>query len=75
MPTATSNVCRNCRHWELEPEGNGHHHCDFINTIQGERVAESTGCSIIATAHDDSGLCVFLRTGPEFSCPNFTSKI
>ncbi len=70
---AVSNVCQNCSYWVLEPESNVHRHCDFINTIQGERVAATTGCSIIATAHDDSGLCVSLRTGPNFSCPNFSS--
>lgn len=61
----TSSVCKNCRHWR-----NGC--CDFIDTIQGEKVADTTGCSIIATAHDDSGLQVELRTGPDFSCPNFS---
>lgn len=64
-------TCKNCRWWRLEPEGDGHRHCDFIDTIEGERVASTTGCALIATAHDDSGLCAYLRTAPNFSCPNF----
>lgn len=64
---AATRVCKNCRHWDSE--GN----CDFIDTIQGERVADTTGCQIIATVHDDSGLYTELKTGPNFSCPNFAS--
>lgn len=73
MP-ATNHVCQNCRYWVLEPESTEHRHCDFIWTIQGERVAATTGCSIAVTVLDDSGLDVFLRTGPNFSCPNFSDK-
>lgn len=61
-------VCKNCRHWGEMYEGC----CDFIDTISGERVAETTGCEIIATASDDTGLSVQLKTGPNFSCPNFS---
>lgn len=66
------NVCKNCSNWRLEPESGGQRHCYFIDTIQGERVAKTTGCELIATAHDDSGLSAYLRTGPDFSCPNFS---
>ena len=62
-----SSVCKNCSDWK-----NGC--CYFIDTIQGEKVAATTGCTIIATAHDDSGMQVDLRTGPDFSCPNFSKK-
>ena len=58
-------VCSNCRHWD----SNGN--CDFIDSIQGERVANTTGCQIIATVHDDSGLWTVLKTAPNFSCPSF----
>lgn len=61
-----SRVCSNCRHWD----SNGN--CDFIDTIQGERVADTTGCQIIATVHDDSGLWTVLKTAPNFSCPSFS---
>ena len=71
---AAANVCQNCTSWVLEPESTTHRHCDFINTIQGERVAETSGCSIAVEVHDDSGLSVYLRTGPNFSCPNFSAK-
>jgi len=63
-----SRVCKNCRHWRSDRDGI----CDFIDTIQGERVAKTTGCEIIVTVHDDSGLCAELKTGPNFSCPNFS---
>ena len=58
-------VCRNCRHWTSKG------YCDFIDTIQGERVADTTGCQIIATVHDDYGLTTALKTAPNFSCPSF----
>lgn len=61
------NVCRNCRWWDSS--GN----CDFIDTIQGERIADSTGCQIVVHVHDDSGLYTELKTGPNFTCPSFTS--
>nr|WP_192963393.1 hypothetical protein [Pseudomonas fluorescens]CEK42217.1 hypothetical protein PQBR57_0264 [Pseudomonas fluorescens SBW25] len=64
---AASSICRNCRHWD----SNGN--CDFIETIQGERVANTTGCQIIATVHDDSGLWTVLKTAPRYSCPNFSA--
>lgn len=59
-------VCKNCRHWD----SNGN--CDFIDTIQGERVADSTGCQIIATVNDDCGLWTVLKTAPDFGCPNYS---
>lgn len=65
LAQASIAVCQNCCHWKSGC-------CDFIDTIPGERVARTTGCEIIATAHDDSGLQVELRTGPNFSCPNFS---
>jgi hypothetical protein len=58
-------VCRNCRYWTSKG------YCDFIDTIQGERVADTTGCQIIATVHDDYGLATVLKTAPNFSCPSF----
>ncbi|HEC1424263.1 TPA: hypothetical protein R1W95_001051 [Pseudomonas aeruginosa] len=61
-------VCKNCRYWGQIYEGC----CDFIDTIAGERVAATTGCQIIATVSDDSGLNTLLKTGPNFSCPNFS---
>lgn len=61
-------VCQNCRWWDSR--GN----CDFIDTIQGERVASTTGCQIIAHVHDDSGLQTELKTGPDYSCPSFTAR-
>lgn len=61
-------VCKNCRYWGQVYEDC----CDFIDTISGERVADTTGCQIIATASDDSGLSTLLKTGPNFSCPNFS---
>ncbi|MFL1449144.1 hypothetical protein ACI77O_12185 [Pseudomonas tritici] len=60
-----SRVCENCRHWDHN------RHCDFIDTINGVRVAATTGCEIIAEVQDDSGLWTSLKTGPKFSCPNF----
>lgn len=64
-------VCQNCQYWLAHRGGI----CDFIDTIQGERVAKTTGCEIIATAHDDSGLCAELKTAPNYSCPNFASQM
>lgn len=61
-------VCRNCRYWT--PQG----HCDFIDTIQGERVADTTGCQIIAVVNDDHGLYTQLKTGPSYSCPGFSAS-
>lgn len=58
-------VCRNCRNWTSKG------YCEFIDTIQGERVADTTGCQIIATVHDDYGLTTVLKTAPNFSCPSF----
>lgn len=58
-------VCSNCEHWTSD------RYCDFIDTIQGERVADTTGCQIIAEVHDDSGLYTNLKTGPGYSCPSF----
>lgn len=61
-------ACRNCAYWTSE--GN----CDFIDTIQGERIAGTTGCRIIAVVHDDSGLYTQLKTGPDYSCPSFSRR-
>lgn len=61
-------VCRNCAYWTSDG------YCDFIDTIQGERVADTTGCQIIAVVHDDSGLYTQLKTGPDFSCPSFSRR-
>lgn len=74
MTKASASVCQNCCYWVLEPESKTHRHCDFINTIQGERVAGTSGCAIVVDVNDDSGLSVFMRTGPDFSCPNFSAK-
>lgn len=63
-------VCENCRYWGQMYEGC----CDFIDTISGERVAETSGCQIIATVSDDTGLNTLLKTGPNFSCPNFSKQ-
>ncbi|WP_427121592.1 hypothetical protein [Pseudomonas aeruginosa] len=63
-------VCENCRYWGQIYEGC----CDFIDTIAGERVAATTGCQIIATVSDDTGLNTVLKTGPNFSCPNFSKQ-
>jgi hypothetical protein len=62
-----SRVCKNCRYWDSE--GN----CEFIDTIQGERVADTTGCQIIVTVHDDYGLNAVLKTAPDFGCPNYSA--
>ncbi len=62
-----ANVCKNCRFWGAVTEGC----CDFIDTIDGTRVAQTTGCEIIVTALDDSGMYAELKTGPDFSCPHF----
>lgn len=67
MSMQANRVCKNCRYWVAD--GN----CDFIDTIQGERVANTTGCQIIAEVHDDSGLYTVLKTAPNFSCPNFSA--
>ncbi|WHS57381.1 MULTISPECIES: hypothetical protein [Pseudomonas] len=64
--TKTKRVCQTCRWWDSG--GN----CDFIDTIQGEAVASTTGCQIIAHVHDDYGLQTALKTGPNYSCPSFT---
>jgi len=62
-----ASVCSNCVYWGDYYEGC----CDFIDTINGERVADTTGCQIIVKVSDDSGLETRLKTGPDFSCPNF----
>lgn len=66
--TKTVRACKTCRWWDSS--GN----CDFIDTIQGEAVAGTTGCQIVAHVHDDYGLHTALKTGPDYSCPNFTSS-
>lgn len=68
-----SNTCSNCRYWLPMHKGDGSY-CDFINTVDGEQLVSTSGCEIVATAHDDTGLDVFLRTGPDFSCPSFSSS-
>lgn len=60
-------VCRNCKWWLGGV-------CDFIDTIHADKVAASSGCEIVATADDDSGLSVVLKTGPNYSCPSFTES-
>lgn len=62
-----ASVCQNCIHWGDYYEGC----CNFIDTIHGECVADTTGCQIIVKVSDDSGLDARLKTGPDFSCPNF----
>lgn len=64
-------TCSNCAHWQPlpryidgGPEERGNY-CDY----PGEGDAT---CDIVVVALDDSGLDVWLRTGPNFSCPNFT---
>ena len=61
-------ACRHCAYWTSEG------HCGFIDTLPGERVAGTTGCRIIVTVHDDSGLYTELKTAPNFSCPNFSAS-
>ncbi|MEX6780480.1 hypothetical protein [Pseudomonas aeruginosa] len=61
-------VCKNCRYWGASQDGC----CDFIDTIQGEQVANTTGCQIIVRVNDDWGLNVALQTAPNFTCPNFS---
>lgn len=64
-------VCKNCRYWGAYDEGC----CDFIESIEGELVAESTGSQIfVRHINDDSGLSVALKTGPNFSCPHFSKQ-
>lgn len=58
-----NSACKNCRHWGAEYEGA----CGFIDTIQGVRAASTTGCEIIVTALNDSGLEVNMKTAPNFS--------
>jgi hypothetical protein len=60
-----NSVCKNCRNWS---DGV----CDFIDTIQGMKMASTTGCTIKVTVQDDSGLWTELQTGPDFSCPSFS---
>lgn len=64
-------VCRNCRWWGREYEGC----CDFIDTTHSERVANTTGCTIVVKVLDDSGLDARLKTAPNFSCPNFQQAL
>lgn len=61
-------VCKNCRYWGASQDGC----CDFIDTIQGEQVANTTGCQIIVRVNDDWGLNAALQTAPNFTCPNFS---
>jgi len=60
--------CKNCKYWGASFAGA----CDFVDTIQAEKGSASV--QIHATAHDDSGLCSSLLTGPDFGCVHFEGK-
>ena len=57
-------VCKNCKWWDIDY----HHRCDFI----GDAVyKKGQGAAIVVKVLDDSGLGVYLKTGPDFGCVNF----
>ncbi|NVL49832.1 hypothetical protein F2S72_08780 [Pseudomonas syringae pv. actinidiae] len=61
-------VCKNCRWWVRK------NYCDFIDTIPAAKVLATTGCEIVVTVNDDSGLNAVLKTAPGYSCPNFLAR-
>ena len=56
--------CNTCKHW-----GNNYgNDCAAIGLADDPEATPKDGAIIRAFVHDDSGLQVELRTGPEFSC-------
>lgn len=58
--------CKNCRWWGRVYEGC----CDNVGAGN-----EATAFDIVATADDDQGLEVVLKTGPEFGCIHFNPEL
>lgn len=60
-------LCKNCKFWGRYREGC----CDRQGSIFENNLA---GFEADARVLDDSGLDIFLRTGPEFGCVHFQNK-
>ena len=61
-------VCKNCKWWDI----NYHSRCDFIAISTGDaEYKKGQDAAIAVRVLDDSGLIVYLKTGPDFGCVNF----
>jgi hypothetical protein len=62
-------ICKNCKMWgDYIPET-----CDYLSGIGANEGAKRF--EIISSADDDQGLEAFLKTGPEFGCVHFVTKL
>lgn len=70
-------TCKECKWWK-RAAGNWpspdpkHSVCDKVD---GGTTVAPNGFSIDATADDDTNLCAFLVTGPDFGCNQFEPKV
>lgn len=70
--------CQSCRHWSPYPAAPTAGECGAIGEAPdvpgGVRGVALGGASLGATAHDESGLSVWLMTGRDFSCALWSGR-
>ena len=61
--------CKNCRNWSI-----ANHICnaaDWLDEVKYDSNMPLATFGVFGEAHDDSGLHVVLKTGPDFGCIQF----
>ena len=71
--------CKNCKHWKKDTRGEGNY-CIRVVTWEGKtpnkwhKNQKNKMFGIEYFVHDDSGLKLYLKTGPDFGCNHFGEK-
>ena len=60
-------TCKNCKYWD---DGI----CDYVGWMETDSQVPDDDMGIDADAHDDSGMYVYLKTGPNFGCLKFNQR-